>query len=236
MPDLITPADPVADAERLDEMLATIADEHGIPALGNDGRLLLHGVIVALETALGRVADLEQQDPLSNRALRNAIDAERKTYRAKISELGDEKRRLAARVAELESKMRATSAAVEQRARVEDATGIASVYCAWWDASALVDQTLGLSDAGESGDEAEVDDIPRCACGATAAFSVGYHGEDATVFQCVRCATADRRTPFFHRDVQTYIVHTCGPTPNGLVCACGGPVGHRDRATEEAAE
>lgn len=84
--------------------------------------------------------------------------------------------------------------------------------------------------ADESGDGAAVAPIPHCACGATAAFGVGYHGEGATVFQCTRCATEDRRTPFFHRDVQSYVVKTCGPTPNGLVCACGGLVGHSGSA------
>lgn len=38
-----------------------------------------------------------------------------------------------------------------------------------------------------------------CACGAPAALSVGYHGESEPEYQCVRCATADPRTPFFHR-------------------------------------
>jgi hypothetical protein len=42
---------------------------------------------------------------------------------------------------------------------------------------------------------------PTCACGAPAALAVGYRGESASVFQCVCCATVDRRTPFFHRDL-----------------------------------
>lgn len=43
------------------------------------------------------------------------------------------------------------------------------------------------------------DEQPTCACGAPAVFAVGYHGETESVLQCVRCATADRRSPFFHR-------------------------------------
>jgi hypothetical protein len=45
----------------------------------------------------------------------------------------------------------------------------------------------------------EDDEQPTCACGAPAVFAVGYCGETASVLQCVRCATADPRTPFFHR-------------------------------------
>lgn len=43
------------------------------------------------------------------------------------------------------------------------------------------------------------EDADRCACGAPAALAVGYYGESAPVLQCVRCATADPRRPFFHR-------------------------------------
>ncbi len=42
-------------------------------------------------------------------------------------------------------------------------------------------------------------DTDRCECGAPAALSVGYYGESGRVLQCVRCATADPRTPFAHR-------------------------------------
>lgn len=84
-----------------------------------------------------------------------APGSDRYRLRARNAELTADRDRLAARVTELETRIRATSAAIEQRARIEDATGIAATYCAWWDASALVDQTLGInpSDGGESGDE-----------------------------------------------------------------------------------
>lgn len=42
-----------------------------------------------------------------------------------------------------------------------------------------------------------------CACGAPAALSVVYRGEIAPVDQCVRCATADPRAPFFHRKLNS---------------------------------
>jgi hypothetical protein len=47
------------------------------------------------------------------------------------------------------------------------------------------------------------DEGPVCACGAPAALAVGYRGESASVFQCVRCAIVDRRTPFFHRKLNS---------------------------------
>lgn len=46
-------------------------------------------------------------------------------------------------------------------------------------------------------------DVFRCACGAPAAVSVGYCGENGPVLQCVRCATADKRSPFFHRKLNS---------------------------------
>lgn len=67
------------------------------------------------------------------------VQAERDRLR---TELADTRQQLD----EARRRMRATSQAVEQRARIEDTTGIASAYCAWWDASALVDETLGLTD------------------------------------------------------------------------------------------
>lgn len=45
--------------------------------------------------------------------------------------------------------------------------------------------------------------ISACACGAPAASAVGYRGESASAFQCVRCAVLDRRTPFFHRKLNS---------------------------------
>lgn len=47
-----TTTDPVATAEALDELLAMVADDTGVQALGEDARQMLHTVIVALETAL----------------------------------------------------------------------------------------------------------------------------------------------------------------------------------------
>lgn len=52
------------------------------------------------------------------------------------------------------------------------------------------------------GDE-DPEDVFRCACGAPAAVSVGYRGENLPVLQCVRCATADTRSPFFHRKLNS---------------------------------
>jgi hypothetical protein len=45
------------------------------------------------------------------------------------------------------------------------------------------------------------DPAARCDCGAPAALAVGYRGESAVALQCVRCATADPRTPLFHREL-----------------------------------
>jgi hypothetical protein len=50
---------------------------------------------------------------------------------------------------------------------------------------------------------ADTEHAPRCACGAPAALAVGYRGESQSMFQCVRCATTDRRTPFFHRKLNS---------------------------------
>jgi len=55
---------------------------------------------------------------------------------------------------------------------------------------------------GKRPDDVQVTD--RCECGAPAALSVGYEGESGPVLQCVRCATADPRTPFFHRKLNGY--------------------------------
>ncbi len=49
----------------------------------------------------------------------------------------------------------------------------------------------------------DTEDAPLCACGILAALAIGYHGARATVYQCVGCATADRRTPFFHRKLNS---------------------------------
>ena len=67
----------------------------------------------------------------------------------------------------------------------------------------------------------------QCACGAPAALAVGYYGESGPVFQCVRCATADPRTPFSHRK----LADAARPAPLlptyaiGRCKVCSWPVG-----------
>jgi hypothetical protein len=59
------------------------------------------------------------------------------------------------------------------------------------------------AEAAMTDDDLDGRDAFTCACGAPAALAVGYHGESASVFQCVRCATADPRTPFLHRKLNS---------------------------------
>lgn len=109
---------PIGDAD-LDELLQALADTRD-----ENDRL---GTEAATETSRRELF----QDALAE------VQTERDRLR---TELADTRQRLD----EASRRMRTCAAAIEQRARAEDATGIASVYCAWWDASALVDETLDL--------------------------------------------------------------------------------------------
>jgi hypothetical protein len=161
----------------------------------------------------------------------NASRLEAEQLRAHVAELEAEREQRGRRVEQLETLVG------QILARFDDTghPGYAAIRTRW-----IRVETIAMWRKAAKGREAGPEprgagiaasaEVPSCACGAPAAWGVGYKGESGTVFQCERCAVEDRRTPFFHRGIEYYVVRACGPTPNNLVCACGAPAGHSKEA------
>lgn len=175
------PADAAPDAvevaEKLDMLLFRVGDEHDLDILQDDARKMLHTVIVELER-------LE----IRNKKLESAL--------ATIPDDGPD-------------------LVANFRDFIQDPPANATHAAMPLAMAQQITAELALSqDADEQRDEAmqwrDIDTLDaidsesgRCACGAPAAVSVGYRGEAGPVLQCVRCATADKRSPFFHRKLNS---------------------------------